>query len=407
MRQEAGAAYFAWGIEKDFGRMNKVANERQSRTRPAALLDFGLKIVAPTLGAMLGLFTVPGASAQEAIRDGRALYSSACASCHGDDGRGRTVAQVGFDLPLPDFSDCAFASREPNGDWFAVIHEGGPRRAFNRMMPAFGDALAAEDIDAILDHIRTFCISDAWPRGEFNFPKGLYTEKAFPEDEAVWRTNFAAEGRSEIESEFTYEKRFGARGQLEVTVPFLRADLGPGQGAQAGIGDVELAWKQTVLADLNSGTIVSLGGAAILPTGDESKGFGSGSVALEPFVLFGQVLPDDAFIQGQVFAGFPLSSGLNDELGWRAAVGKTWAVENGFGRSWTPMVEFLGARELVSGAETEWDIVPQLQVSLSQRQHVLFNAGARIPLDDPSRDTQFVFYIIWDWYDGGLWEGWR
>ena len=48
-----------------------------------------------------------------------------------------------------------------------------------------------------------------------------------------------------------------------------------------------------------------------------------------------------------------------------------------------------------------------MQVSLSQRQHVLFSAGAKLPLNDTGeRDSQFMFYIIWDWFDGGLREGW-
>jgi mono/diheme cytochrome c family protein len=367
---------------------------------------FAISIIA----AITGVATVAAASAlaQAVPRDGRALYDSACASCHGTDGRGRSRSEVGFDTPLPDFSDCAFASREPDGDWFAVTHEGGPRRAFDRMMPAFGDALESEEIEAILSHIRTFCTNQAWPRGEFNLPLALFTEKAFPEDEAVWRTVIDAEGPTSITSELTYERRFGPRGQLELTLPFVLADPGARHSTQAGIGDVEVAWKQNMLADLNSGTIFSLGGAAILPTGDSDKGFGSGVVVLEPFALFGKILSDDAFLQGQLFGEFPLNDSAGSEVGWRLAVGRTWASENGFGRAWTPMVEVLGSRELSTGAKIDWDIVPQLQVSLSQRQHILFNAGARIPLNDMSaRHTQFVFYVIWDWYDGGLWEGWR
>jgi hypothetical protein len=34
--------------------------------------------------------------------------------------------------------------------------------------------------------------------------------------------------------------------------------------------------------------------------------------------------------------------------------------------------------------------------------------GARIPLTNASvRNTQFLFYFVWDWYDAGLFEGWR
>ena len=82
------------------------------------------------------------------------LYTAACAACHGGDGAGRSIEDVGFDTPLPDFTDCEFASREPDPDWHAVIHRGGPVRAFDRMMPAFGTALDSDEIDAILRHVR-------------------------------------------------------------------------------------------------------------------------------------------------------------------------------------------------------------------------------------------------------------
>ena len=60
-----------------------------------------------------------------------------------------------------------------------------------------------------------------------------------------------------------------------------------------------------------------------------------------------------------------------------------------------------------SGAKTEWDIVPQMQVTLSRLQHVRFNAGARIPVTESSeRSTIFLVYFLWDWYDGGLFERW-
>ena len=67
-----------------------------------------------------------------------------------------------------------------------------------------------------------------------------------------------------------------------------------------------------------------------------------------------------------------------------------------------------GLLELAHGAVTEWDLVPQMQVSLSRRQHILFNAGVRVPINETaSRSPQFLFYIIWDWYDAGLFDAWK
>ena len=119
-------------------------------------------------------------------RTAEELYRTACATCHGPDGKGSPRSVVGFEAPLPDFTDCAFATGEPDPDWFAVVHEGGPVRALDRHMPAFGDALSPDDIRLAISHIRTFCTDPAWPQGDLNLPRAFFTEKAFPENEAVW-----------------------------------------------------------------------------------------------------------------------------------------------------------------------------------------------------------------------------
>ena len=81
--------------------------------------------------AIVTYLQVPGPFAQTRsgkgqARSGQQLYQAACAACHGSDGRGATQAMTGLETPLPDFTDCRFASREPSADWMAVVHEGGP-----------------------------------------------------------------------------------------------------------------------------------------------------------------------------------------------------------------------------------------------------------------------------------------
>jgi mono/diheme cytochrome c family protein len=359
-------------------------------------------------GAVISALTVVAASSQPPPPNGRTIFLANCATCHGEDGRGmRTPAEIGFDLPFPDFTDCSFATREADADWSASIHRGGRQRALSRNMPAFGDALSDDEIDAVIGYLRTFCTDTRWVRGEFNFALGLFTEKAFLEDELVWTTAIDARSPNNIESQFVLEKRIGATGQLEFTLPFARIDGGPGLGKNFGVGDFGVAWKQNVIANVDSGTILSLLGEMVLPTGNERRGLGTGSMAFETHALFGQMLPDDFVFQGQLFASFPLRSKLTQEVGLNLNIGKTFAEEDGYGRAWTPAIEIVGRQELASGARTEWDIVPQMQVSLSTLQHVLVSAGYRIPVTNTSgRSGQFVFYFIWDWYDGGLFEFW-
>ena len=71
------------------------------------------------------------------------------------------------------------------------------------------------------------------------------------------------------------------------------------------------------------------------------------------------------------------------------------------------MVEFVAARDLVDKAKTDWDTVPQLQVTISRRQHIKADLGLRVPVNNTAgRSTQVMFYILWDWQDGRLNEGW-
>jgi hypothetical protein len=51
--------------------------------------------------------------------------------------------------------------------------------------------------------------------------------------------------------------------------------------------------------------------------------------------------------------------------------------------------------------------VPQIQVTLSKRKHIMFNIGVRLPLNETSdRNSAIMGYLLWDWFDGGLFEGW-
>jgi len=71
-------------------------------------------------------------------------------------------------------------------------------------------------------------------------------------------------------------------------------------------------------------------------------------------------------------------------------------------------MEFVADHDLGAGAKTYWDVIPQMQVTLSRRQHVRASAGLRMPMNErQGRDTQFVFYMLWDWFDGTLKEGWK
>ncbi len=64
----------------------------------------------------------------------------------GPTARACRAASSASTTPLPDFTDCSFATPEADADWIAVVHGGGPVRAFDRRMPAFGEALTDGEI---------------------------------------------------------------------------------------------------------------------------------------------------------------------------------------------------------------------------------------------------------------------
>jgi mono/diheme cytochrome c family protein len=377
--------------------VNMLGPRRRAATAITTLL-----LVAVTSTSIAASNQVPASQ-----DDGQRLYRAACAACHGPDGRGQPRATVGFETPLPDFTDCAFATPEADADWIAVVHRGGRVRAFDRKMPAFGEALTERDIQQTISYLRSFCSESSWPRGELNLPRALVTEKAFPENETVLTTTVAGGASPVLENEIIYERRLGARSQVEVAIPVAVQKTATGSW-QTGLGDAALAFKHALFHSLASGTIVSAAAEVIFPTGKEAQGFGSGGLVFEPFIAVGKILPADGFVQFQAGVEIPRKrQDADDEFFWRTAVGKSF-MEDRFGRVWTPMLEVLGARPLAGDTHTAWDVVPQMQVTLSRRQHIMISAGLRIPLTDRrSRDVQVVTYLLWDWVDGGLFDGWR
>lgn len=366
-----------------------------------------LSLVLAGLGAA-ALAQAPAGGGPK-LQTGKEIFQAACAGCHGPDGRGMPQTTVGFERPptFPDFTDCKGTAREPNRDWKSVIHYGGPQRGFSEIMPSFTEALTPDQIDKVVEYLRGLCREPAWPRGEFNLPRPLVTDKAFPEDETVLTTTINATGAAGVTNDIVYERRIGARNQIEAAVPFQfqRQNTGTWLG---GVGDLTLGYKRNLAASLRTGSIVSVSGEAILPTGDKAKGLGSGVTIFETFATYGQLLPRDSFLQFQ--SGVELPTHTDDApraVFWRSVVGKSFIQQKGFGRLWSPMVEVLADRELVSGEKTNWDLLPQIQVTLSRRQHIRANVGVRFPVNNTgSRSTQVLFYLLWDWFDGGLRNGW-
>ncbi len=363
--------------------------------------------------ALLLLTAAASATPRSDLRSGEEIYRAACAGCHGGDGTGAERTLIGFDPPdtFPDFTRCDQTTPEEDVAWTSIIRDGGPSRGFAQIMPAFGDALTPAQIASVLARLRGFCKEEGWPRGELNLPRALATEKAFPESETVITSAVNAQGAGGVDSELAYEYRLGKRDQLEIAVPFAFVHKESG-GQTGGIGDLALGLKHVAWSALapdgQRGAILSFQGEIALPTGDESKGIGSGETVFTAFAAYDALFPGNAFLQLQGGVDIPRHTGEVPRIAFlRAALGKSVSERQGYGRTWSPMIELTGERDLEDGARTQWDVIPELQVTLNERQHIRADLGVRLPVTEKEgRPRQLMLYFLWDWADGGLREGW-
>ncbi len=343
------------------------------------------------------------------VRAGERIYKSACAACHGQAGSGASPELTAFPRPrtFPDFTQCSQTTSEPDIFWKAMVAHGGRYRGFSQIMPAFSEALTPEQISDVVGYLRTFCRNPHWPRGELNLPRALATEKAFPENEVVISSAVNARGAPGVEAHIIHEQRFGVKNQIEIDVPLNFEDQD--HTWRGGVGDTTLGLKRVMFSSLRSGSILSLQGSVIAPTGNRSRGFGSGTTTFETFAAFDQLFRNNSFVQFQLGADLPRHTDIAPQsLFINTAVGQTFGADHGMGRLWSPMLEFLARRDLVDAARTDWDILPQMQVTISRRQHIRGDLGVRIPASNTAgRPVQLMLYLLWDWGDGRLNEGWR
>jgi mono/diheme cytochrome c family protein len=344
------------------------------------------------------------------LRTGKEIFLAGCVGCHGPDGKGMPETTAGFEKPstFPDFTACDQTTPEYDVDYKATIRDGGRGRGFSRIMPSFGGVLTSEQIDLVVGYLRSLCRDKSWPRGELNVPRAIATEKAYPEDEVVITSAVNAQGIAAVENEFVYEHRFGKKTQLEISAPFS-FDKQNNNSWFGGLGDIGLGVKRVLFSSLNTGSILSVQQGVNFPSGNRSRGFGTGVTVFETFASYGQLLPANSFLQLQAGTDLPKSTvNTPRSIFGRAALGKSFRQSEGLGRMWSPMTELLWDRNFETGAKTNFDVMPEFQVTLSKRQHVRASVGVRVPATNTGgRPVQVVFYLLWDWFDGKIQDGWK
>ena len=173
-----------------------------------------------------------------------------------------------------------------------IVHQGGPVRAFDRRMPAFGEVLSDER-DRTDDRLRPRLLRRprvaarrAEPAARARHREGVSRERGRPDDERS-RGGDASVVRA------TCCSTSGVSAPAASSRSSCRSRLRTGAAGewQRGLGDVAVAVKHVLFHSARSGTILSAGGEVVLPTGKETRGLGKGVTIFEPFVAVGQMLP--------------------------------------------------------------------------------------------------------------------
>lgn len=355
------------------------------------------------MGPLFVLLASAWATADPArLAKGREVYEQACTMCHGRDGRGNPEWESRI-RPL-DFSDCG-TTAEPTETWATIVRKGGPSRGLASVMPAFGEAYDDDEIGAVVAYLRTFCAeADRYPPGDLNFRRLLRTGKAFPEQEVVLRgSHRPAKSTRETELEIVYENRLGPTFQYEAVVPIRAGTSVEGEGS--GIGDLEFEGKKVLYFSQKRLDILSAGVGLTLPTGSESRGLGTGTVAFSPFVAYGKGWgrTGRTFLQAQAGAEVPANGDKADpEL--RYAVGISRAL-GAPATAFTPAVEFVGAYNTKT-KQHEYAVWGELSKPLNKLGHVIVGLGGQFPIRPRDATWKVELYLLWDFGDGPLWVGW-
>lgn len=357
----------------------------------------GPALLAGFIGAMLAL----GTGLAEA-RTGEEIFATYCASCHGAAGHPDPDSPVVEALGVvpADFADALFNSREPLSDWRLVVTYGGPSLGFSEKMAAFGEVLSDEEIDAVLDYVKTLGGVHDYPDGSLNLYLPVRTKKAFPEDEWVWKQRHTdRDGANVWKNTLEYEFRIGQRFQGVLEMSHERDSDG-----DTSWGHFEPGWKYVLAHDRRAGFIATFGGNLGVPVegGDHWE--------FLPYVAVGKVLGDSLTAQGSARLKLDLE---DSDAGSGELAGVVHWTHSDWPRNVFPALEVVAEIPFDRGvgpdreAAVQWSAVPQARIGLNRRGHVALNVAVEVPLNERDRyDWQAYVYLIWDFADGGFFEGW-
>ncbi len=142
----AAATVLALPWSQDMVRGRAVMPQTQMLTPPANTIAVGGSRILDRVDAEDKL-TNPLTASPEVVEEGRALFQTYCAVCHGADGR--APGPVGKLFPMVADLSSPQIQEYPDGALYSVIREGGFK------MPGYAEALSQRERWAVVHFVRT------------------------------------------------------------------------------------------------------------------------------------------------------------------------------------------------------------------------------------------------------------
>jgi mono/diheme cytochrome c family protein len=100
---------------------------------------------------------LPIASWLWAAEETAVLFQELCSMCHGVAGRGDGPSAQGLEPKPADFTDCKAMAKDSDEVLVKIIKGGGQSVGRSTVMPAWGESLSGQQIDALVKFIRGLC----------------------------------------------------------------------------------------------------------------------------------------------------------------------------------------------------------------------------------------------------------
>jgi len=107
------------------------------------------------IAVLANYFALSGAAQAQSVAEGKSLYASYCASCHGDQGKGDGVAARSLPVKPADHTNGAVMNQFSDKFLTDIISKGGSAVSKSAFMPAWGSSLSNKQVSDIVAYLRS------------------------------------------------------------------------------------------------------------------------------------------------------------------------------------------------------------------------------------------------------------